>query len=146
MNTIETQLAQAFRCPKCSHQGAHVEKLAMSGTGISRLLEIQAALRLGAEQHQGGGPILAIHRQALDLIERGRVSPGRNDVVTAAGQAHGLLVDPRLEAYRVRPSRPVPRRLVGEAVRGAGHVRPAAAPGRRGDERDGAHPRDPPDL
>jgi predicted nucleic-acid-binding Zn-ribbon protein len=42
MTTIETQLAEAFRCPKCSQQGAHVEKLAMSGTGISRLLEIQA--------------------------------------------------------------------------------------------------------
>lgn len=41
MTTIETQLADAFRCPKCSHQGAHVEKLAMSGTGISRLLEVQ---------------------------------------------------------------------------------------------------------
>jgi len=42
MTTIETQLAEAFRCPKCTQQGANVEKLAMSGTGISRLLEIQA--------------------------------------------------------------------------------------------------------
>jgi hypothetical protein len=41
LSPIEAKLAEAFRCPKCSHQGAQVEKLAMSGTGISRLLEIQ---------------------------------------------------------------------------------------------------------
>ena len=41
MHALESQLAEAFRCPKCSHQGAQVEKLAMSGTGISRLLELQ---------------------------------------------------------------------------------------------------------
>jgi predicted nucleic-acid-binding Zn-ribbon protein len=38
---IEEQLAEAFVCSKCGHHGAHVERLAMSGTGISRLLEIQ---------------------------------------------------------------------------------------------------------
>ena len=34
-------LAQKFVCPKCGERGAHVERLAMSGTGISRLFEIQ---------------------------------------------------------------------------------------------------------
>lgn len=38
---IEEALASAFVCVKCEHKGGHVEKLAMSGTGISRLLEIQ---------------------------------------------------------------------------------------------------------
>jgi uncharacterized protein len=41
LSPIEAKLAEAFRCPKCGNQGAHVEKLAMSGTGISRLLEVQ---------------------------------------------------------------------------------------------------------
>lgn len=41
MATTEERLSEAFRCEKCDHQGAHVEKLAMSGTGFSRLLEIQ---------------------------------------------------------------------------------------------------------
>ena len=41
MPTVEQQLSSAFRCPKCHQSGAHVEQLAMSGTGISRLFEIQ---------------------------------------------------------------------------------------------------------
>jgi len=41
MTTTETQLSEAFHCAKCSQHGAQVEKLSMSGTGISRLLEIQ---------------------------------------------------------------------------------------------------------
>ncbi len=39
---VENALAQEFICPRCKHTGAHVERLAMSGTGLSRLLEIQA--------------------------------------------------------------------------------------------------------
>lgn len=42
MPSVEEVLAEKFVCAKC-HQGqARVEKLAMSGTGLSRLLEIQA--------------------------------------------------------------------------------------------------------
>ena len=41
-NEVERALAQEFTCPRCKHAGAHVERLAMSGTGLSRLLEIQA--------------------------------------------------------------------------------------------------------
>ncbi len=39
---IDQMLAQEFTCRRCKHEGAHVERLAMSGTGLSRLLEIQA--------------------------------------------------------------------------------------------------------
>jgi len=39
---VDELLAQEFVCPRCDQQGAHVERLAMSGTGLSRLLEIQA--------------------------------------------------------------------------------------------------------
>ncbi len=39
---VDSMLAEAFICPKCEYSGAHVERLSMSGTGISRLLEIQA--------------------------------------------------------------------------------------------------------
>ena len=34
-------LASSFQCGHCSHHGAKVERLAMTGTGISRFLEIQ---------------------------------------------------------------------------------------------------------
>lgn len=42
MGNIEDDLAGAFVCPKCMHSGGHVEHLAMSGTGLSRMFEIQA--------------------------------------------------------------------------------------------------------
>ncbi len=41
MAKVEELLAQKFVCPRCSQRGAHAERLAMSGTGLSRLLEIQ---------------------------------------------------------------------------------------------------------
>ncbi len=34
-------LAASFICRHCGEKGAHVERLAMSGTGITRMLEIQ---------------------------------------------------------------------------------------------------------
>lgn len=34
-------LSQEFVCPKCHQQGAQVKRLAMSGTGLSRLFEVQ---------------------------------------------------------------------------------------------------------
>ena len=42
MSVVDQKLAEAFVCSRCDHKGAHVERLAMSGTGLSRLLEIQA--------------------------------------------------------------------------------------------------------
>ena len=41
MARVDDLLAQKFVCSKCDHRGATVERLAMSGTGLSRLLEIQ---------------------------------------------------------------------------------------------------------
>lgn len=41
MAKVDETLSREFKCPRCDHQGAHVERLSMSGTGISRLLEIQ---------------------------------------------------------------------------------------------------------
>jgi predicted nucleic-acid-binding Zn-ribbon protein len=38
---IESLIEANFKCPKCGHQGAQVERLAMAGTGLSRLFEIQ---------------------------------------------------------------------------------------------------------
>lgn len=38
---VDEELASKFVCPKCKNRGAKVERLAMSGTGLSRLLEIQ---------------------------------------------------------------------------------------------------------
>ncbi len=42
MSDVNAVLAESFVCSHCDEKGAHVEKLAMSGTGLSRLLEIQA--------------------------------------------------------------------------------------------------------
>lgn len=41
MARTDDLLAQKFVCPKCGQMGAHAERLSMSGTGLSRLLEIQ---------------------------------------------------------------------------------------------------------
>jgi uncharacterized protein len=38
---VDDELASKFVCSKCKEHGANVERLAMSGTGLSRLLEIQ---------------------------------------------------------------------------------------------------------
>ena len=38
---IQEQLAEAFVCSKCGSAGGRAEVLAMTGTGLSRLLEIQ---------------------------------------------------------------------------------------------------------
>jgi len=38
---VDQLLEQEFVCARCEHKGAHVERLAMSGTGLSRMLEIQ---------------------------------------------------------------------------------------------------------
>lgn len=38
---VDTILAEEFICARCKHHGAHVERLAMTGTGITRFLEIQ---------------------------------------------------------------------------------------------------------
>ena len=38
---IETMLAEEFTCNHCHGHGAHVERLSMSGTGLSRLFEVQ---------------------------------------------------------------------------------------------------------
>jgi predicted nucleic-acid-binding Zn-ribbon protein len=39
--SIENHLSKQFTCTKCDSKGGHVEKLAMSGTGLSRLFEVQ---------------------------------------------------------------------------------------------------------
>jgi len=41
MAKADELLAQEFVCARCHHQSGEVERLAMSGTGLSRLLEIQ---------------------------------------------------------------------------------------------------------
>ncbi len=41
MARADDLLTQEFICPRCDNRGAHVERLAMSGTGLSRFLEIQ---------------------------------------------------------------------------------------------------------
>ena len=54
MASTEGQLSEAFHCTKCSHRGAHVEKLSMSGTGLSRLFEIQPYRYAFASCHNCG--------------------------------------------------------------------------------------------
>ena len=40
-NKTDQLLSQEFVCAKCGQQGAQVKRLAMSGTGFSRLFEMQ---------------------------------------------------------------------------------------------------------
>lgn len=39
--SVENHLSKQFTCAKCKSKGGHVEKLTMSGTGLSRLFEVQ---------------------------------------------------------------------------------------------------------
>lgn len=41
MGKTEDLLAQEFRCARCRQVGAAVDRLSMSGTGVSRLFDIQ---------------------------------------------------------------------------------------------------------
>lgn len=41
MSNLDRRLSESFICSKCGGRGAHVERLAMSGTGLSRLFEVQ---------------------------------------------------------------------------------------------------------
>ena len=41
MGQAEDLLAREFVCKRCRQIGAHVERLAMSGTGFSRFFDIQ---------------------------------------------------------------------------------------------------------
>ena len=41
MARVDELLAQEFVCARCKYKGAKVERLAMSGTGATRLFEIQ---------------------------------------------------------------------------------------------------------
>jgi len=41
MANVKEQIEQHFICPKCRSRGAVVEYLSMSGTGLSRLFEVQ---------------------------------------------------------------------------------------------------------
>ena len=41
MPYAEDLLAQEFVCARCQQKGAQVERLSMSGTGLSRLFDIQ---------------------------------------------------------------------------------------------------------
>ena len=41
MKNIENEIEQRFVCAKCRSTGAQVKSLAMSGTGLSRLFDIQ---------------------------------------------------------------------------------------------------------
>lgn len=41
MNSVEKEIEQRFVCAKCKSTGAEVKSLAMSGTGLSRLFDIQ---------------------------------------------------------------------------------------------------------
>jgi predicted nucleic-acid-binding Zn-ribbon protein len=38
---LQQVFEEKFDCPKCKHTGAKVDKLAMSGTGLSRFMDIQ---------------------------------------------------------------------------------------------------------
>lgn len=38
---LEEQIASRFTCTKCKHHGAEVKRIAATGSGLSKLLDIQ---------------------------------------------------------------------------------------------------------
>lgn len=38
---LDAEISSKFNCPRCKGQGAHVERLSMTGSGITKLLDIQ---------------------------------------------------------------------------------------------------------
>ena len=38
---IDDQLAERFRCSKCNHRGGNARRFAATGTGLSKILDIQ---------------------------------------------------------------------------------------------------------
>jgi predicted nucleic-acid-binding Zn-ribbon protein len=41
MSDLDDKLGREFVCARCEEKGAHVERVSMSGTGVSRLFEVQ---------------------------------------------------------------------------------------------------------
>ena len=39
--TLDEKLAEKFKCPKCRSKKAEIQKIAVTGTGISKILDIQ---------------------------------------------------------------------------------------------------------
>ncbi|NPV42812.1 hypothetical protein H0A61_02740 [Koleobacter methoxysyntrophicus] len=39
--SIEDRFKEKFKCSKCNHTGARTQKLSMTGTGLSKLFDIQ---------------------------------------------------------------------------------------------------------
>ncbi len=44
MSSIEEALATKFVCARCHNKGGQVERLALSGTGLSRFMDVQPYL------------------------------------------------------------------------------------------------------
>jgi predicted nucleic-acid-binding Zn-ribbon protein len=41
MKQVEREIAARFVCPKCHNTGASVKSLAMTGTGLSKIIDLQ---------------------------------------------------------------------------------------------------------
>ena len=39
--TLEQKLAMKFTCPRCKHKGASTKRIAATGTGLTRFIDIQ---------------------------------------------------------------------------------------------------------
>lgn len=39
--TVTEAISNHFKCTRCKHEGCHIEEVAMTGTGLSKLLDIQ---------------------------------------------------------------------------------------------------------
>lgn len=54
MSKIVDHLAKEFICQHCKQHGAHVERVSMSGTGITRFLDVQPYLYVFVSCHNCG--------------------------------------------------------------------------------------------
>ena len=69
---VKELLSGRFVCAKCHQQGGHVEELAMSGTGFSRMFELQPYTYAFVSCHYCG------YTEVFDLhVLKGRDDLGR---------------------------------------------------------------------
>lgn len=67
LKTLDGQMSERFVCCKCSSKGAHVDRIATTGGGVSRILDLQCHNFLVASCRKCG----YTEMYNLDLIEAG---------------------------------------------------------------------------
>lgn len=73
---LSSEIGERFICPKCKGAGADVQSLAMTGTGLSRLMDFQrhryifaSCLRCGYTEVYNARTIDASRNRGMDVLD-----------------------------------------------------------------------------